>query len=190
MAKASGKSIPATSSGKIISGRASVVGKGNVSWTAGARLDGGSDLIVRNPIVAEGGEFSKSAAKANRKLHEERARDELRKAQDAAELGDYLDEIAAKAEPTAAAPPPVVVKPRQVGRKPVIGTAIEAEAQRRIDRREVIPTPKGLAQFARDLWDWWEDVRGNRPAAKSSRSIENMVREIWNAALLKRTKLK
>jgi hypothetical protein len=61
---------------------------------------------------------------------------------------------------------------------------ILAEAQRRIDEGEVVPTPKGLSRFARDLWQWWEEIRGNRPA-RQPRYIANGVRPIWNARLHK-----
>jgi hypothetical protein len=51
------------------------------------------------------------------------------------------------------------------------------EAERRIKCREVIPTPKGLSKFARELWHW------SGKAVKSPRAIANKLRPIWNATI-------
>jgi hypothetical protein len=70
----------------------------------------------------------------------------------------------------------------KVGRPEVMAPII-AEARRRLEAREVVPTPKGLMQFARDLSDWWESVRGDRDAVEVE-SIANAVRKpIWQKAL-------
>jgi hypothetical protein len=79
-----------------------------------------------------------------------------------------------------------------VGR-PTAKAIVLAEAERRIREREVIPQLGGLTAFSEDLEEWWEAKRhtykppGPRMAASSIRSCG--VRNLWNAALLRRQKL-
>jgi hypothetical protein len=173
MAKASVKSTPAPAPiGKIIDGGA-------------IQCKSQSDLILRNPVVAERGEFTKSAAKSNHKRHLEKAQDELRKAQDAAELEDYLDELTAAANSVPNVAPPVVLKPdppRRAKGAPNKIASIIAKAKDMIETGEVTPVPGELTEFCDGLSRWWEKVRGDRKTVALG-TIINAMRPIWKAAL-------
>jgi len=61
---------------------------------------------------------------------------------------------------------------------------ILGEAEYRIRTGLVVPKRRGLAKFKRSLWDWWEGVRHDRNAPEYDEgTIENIVRDLWNAAL-------
>lgn len=69
--------------------------------------------------------------------------------------------------------------------RPNASHVVVTEAQRRIEKKEVVPEPGDLASFARDLVDWWEGERCKyKPPAPplKSRSIENAIRALWNKA--------
>jgi hypothetical protein len=146
-------------------------------------LAGAGTLTASKPLLAEG-EVSRPALKAKLKHHLERA-------QDASEFLDYLDQLEAKSEPSAApssstvAPDPDPFRTGAPGR-PGAYHFVQDELKRRISTREVVPTPNGLAAASRDLEQWWEQRRQTfnplGPPMKAL-SIENSVREIWNAAL-------
>jgi hypothetical protein len=63
---------------------------------------------------------------------------------------------------------------------------VKNEAERRIKTKEVVPTRGELKQFTVVLEGWWEIVRKtfNPPAPPiKAGSIENVIRDTWNAAL-------
>jgi hypothetical protein len=68
--------------------------------------------------------------------------------------------------------------------RPGYSDLILEEAKYRIRTGQVVPTRRGLAKFADSLRSWWEGVRHDlkAPAFKTA-TIENIVRDIWNAAL-------
>jgi hypothetical protein len=66
--------------------------------------------------------------------------------------------------------------------RPSAAGAIRAEIERRLSSGEVVPQPRGLARFARDLFIWWERERQKSTSpgpAMKARSIENIARAIW-----------
>jgi hypothetical protein len=70
--------------------------------------------------------------------------------------------------------------------RPNASHIVVTEAQRRIEKKEVVPKPGGLASFASDLADWWEGERSKyEPPAPplKRRSIETAIRNIWNEAV-------
>jgi hypothetical protein len=79
-------------------------------------------------------------------------------------------------------PPPI--DPFRTGApgRPAAAGAIYVEAKRRISSGDVVPQPRGLSRFARDLFDWWEAERQKLsppgPSA-TARTIENKVRDLW-----------
>jgi hypothetical protein len=85
---------------------------------------------------------------------------------------------------------PPTVDPFRTGAagRPTAAYMIRAEAERRISSGEVVPQPRGLARFARDLFDWWEAERQNftppGPAMKAG-TIENKVRDLWQKSQAK-----
>lgn len=70
---------------------------------------------------------------------------------------------------------------RRPGRPPIIGPVME-EAKRRLASGEVLPSKRGLAQFARDLVAWWEKERQQLPRL-ADRTIANEIRPLWKEAL-------
>jgi hypothetical protein len=84
---------------------------------------------------------------------------------------------------------PVSVDPFRTGTagRPTAKEIVRREAERRIDSGEVSPRQGRLAQFARDLASWWETKRKDEyksiaPKLSANR-IENIVRDIWRAAI-------
>ena len=79
---------------------------------------------------------------------------------------------------------PPTVDPFRTGApgRPTAAHMIAAEAKRIISSGEVVPQRRGLARFARDLSDWWEQERLKLtppgPAMKAG-TIENKVRKLW-----------
>jgi hypothetical protein len=171
------------------------------STTSGHIIDAGTincaseSKVQVKPLLAEGG-TDRATVKAKLKQH-------LEKAQDATDFLDYLDQIEQQTQsessevvppsnpatplsplaPAAPPPPSDLFRTGQPGR-PNYSVFILEEAKYRIRAGEIIPTPRGLAKFARDLWNWWEDVRVALNAQPiTPLTIENCVREIWNAAL-------
>jgi len=102
----------------------------------------------------------------------------------------HRDDVLALWPPNTEAPVGQVVEPPAIhpfrtgapGR-PTAAGAICSEAERRISSGEVVPHPRGLARFAQDLSDWWEQERQKftppGPAMKPG-TIENKVRELWH----------
>jgi hypothetical protein len=85
---------------------------------------------------------------------------------------------------------PPTVDPFRTGApgRPTAENLIYAEAERRISSGEVVPKPRGLARFARDLSDWWEAERRKftppGPAMKPG-TIENKARDLWHKSQVK-----
>jgi hypothetical protein len=85
--------------------------------------------------------------------------------------------------------PPTVV-PFRTGApgRPSAADLIVAEAKRRISSGEVVPQPRALARFARDLSNWWDGERKKftppGPAMKAG-TIENKVRDLWQKSQAK-----
>jgi hypothetical protein len=72
--------------------------------------------------------------------------------------------------------------------RPSAADVIVAEAKRRISGGEVVPKPRGLARFARDLSDWWEAERQKFTPpgpAMTPGTIENKVRDLWHKSQVK-----
>jgi hypothetical protein len=85
---------------------------------------------------------------------------------------------------------PPAVDPFRTGApgRPSAAGPIRAEAERRLSNGEVIPQPRGLARFTRDLFDWWEQERRKfNPLgpAMTARTIENIVRDLFRKAQVK-----
>jgi hypothetical protein len=101
----------------------------------------------------------------------------------------HRDDVLALWPPNTKGPVAHVVEPPAIdpfrtgapGRPPA-AEAIYAEAKRRISSGDVVPQPRGLARFARDLFDWWEAERQKLSPpgpATEARTIENKVRDLW-----------
>ena len=108
----------------------------------------------------------------------------------------HRDDVLALWPPNTKAPVAQVVEPPTVDPfrtgapgRPTAAKMIQAEAERRISSGEVVPRPRGLARFARDLSDWWERERQQAsppgPAMKAG-TIENIVRDLWRKSQAKR----
>jgi hypothetical protein len=73
------------------------------------------------------------------------------------------------------------------GGRPAVMHLIMIEAERRIADKEVTPTLGELTKFGRDLADWWNNEKRrtfNPPGAPvGAKSVENAVRNVWNAVL-------
>jgi hypothetical protein len=87
----------------------------------------------------------------------------------------HRDDVLALWPPNTEAPVGQVVEPPTVhpfrtgapGR-PTAAGAICSEAERRISGGEVVSQPRGLARFARDLSDWWNES-GRKPPRQGPR---------------------
>jgi hypothetical protein len=92
--------------------------------------------------------------------------------------------------PAGQAVEPPTVDPFRTGApgRPTAENLTYAEAERRISSGEVVPKPRGLARFARDLSNWWEAERQKftppGPAMKPG-TIENKVRDLWRKSQVK-----
>jgi hypothetical protein len=163
---------------------------------AEAGFAGAGKLEAAKPLLAEGG-TSREANKAALRRH-------LEGMKDATDFLDYLDQIEQQAQSESSrddwmigsnAPssdpiiqsstlPDDLFRTGEPGR-PGYSDLVLEEAKFRIRTGQVVPARRGLAKFARSLWSWWEAVRIvlNAPPFKSALYIEDLVREIWNAAL-------
>jgi hypothetical protein len=171
VAKVSRKSTPTTSEKP-----------GAVVWEAGASFAGSGGLEAAKPLLAEGG-TDRATISAKHKQH-------IEKAQDAADFLEHLLDQHSNPGETTSSPAPnspasILSEPKSVGRPNWLDFIVE-EAKYRIRTRQVIPTERGLARFARDLARWWEDVRTdlNAPEIKAASIEANKdIRKIWKDAL-------
>ena len=72
--------------------------------------------------------------------------------------------------------------------RPSAKEVILAEAKSRLSSGEVVARLRGLAHFARELFDWWEQERKKYKTpgpAMTTGTIENIVRDIWRKAQVK-----
>jgi hypothetical protein len=102
--------------------------------------------------------------------------------------------VLAEAAPAAEPPTPVEAAPMPTGDMFYTGgrssaaRLVKQEAARRISDGEVTPRYGGLNRFARELGSLWEEKRQSFTPPGPSMSIgtiENIVRETWNARLSK-----
>jgi hypothetical protein len=142
---------------------------------------GAGKLEAAKPLLAEGG-TSREANKAALDRH-------LEGIKDATEFLEYLSQNDWMIGSSAPSSDPITQSsddPFRTGEpgRPGYSDIVLEEAKYRIRTGEVVPTRRKLAKFARSLWSWWEGVRValNAPPFNVL-YIEELVREIWNAAL-------
>jgi hypothetical protein len=81
--------------------------------------------------------------------------------------------------------PPASFRTGAAGR-PTAADFVLDEAERRIAKEEITPTEGGLADFSRKLFKWYDKERITfKPHGPklTAGSIENIVRDLWRAAL-------